>query len=198
LALNFIASPGAGKTSLIARIVPALRGRARVGVIEGDIAGSLDAERALAAGAVAAVQINTGGGCHLEAHMVAQALAGLDLPGLDLLFIENVGNLVCPNHWALGEHLKVCLASTAEGHDKPVKYPEIFAASDVIVLNKLDLLDYVDFDLSAFYHAVRALNPTAPVFEVSCRSGAGLPAWADWLVAQWAAQTAVPVGVAHA
>jgi hydrogenase nickel incorporation protein HypB len=191
LAVNLIASPGAGKTSLIAATLRALAGRVRVAVIEGDIAGSLDAERALAAGAAAAVQINTGGGCHLEAHMVERALADLDLAGLDGVFIENVGNLVCPNHWALGEHLKVCVASTAEGHDKPVKYPEVFAASDAIVLNKLDLLDLSGFERDQFYPAVRALNPAAPVFELSCRTGQGLAAWVDWLMARRAQPTAL-------
>ena len=192
LAINLIASPGAGKTSLVCRTVQALQGQARVGVIEGDIASSLDAERALAAGARAAIQINTGGGCHLEAHMVERALDNLDLAALDVLFIENVGNLVCPNHWALGEHFKLCLASTAEGDDKPVKYPEIFAASDVLVLNKLDLAPHVDFDRERFYRDVRVLNPDAPAFEVSCRTGAGLETWADWVLDQ-RLSLAVPV-----
>jgi hydrogenase nickel incorporation protein HypB len=194
LAVNVIASPGAGKTSVIIRTLEALRDRDRVGVIEGDIAGRIDADRVLAAGAAAAHQINTGGNCHLEAHMIAQALDALDLSAVDLLFVENVGNLVCPTHWALGEHLKLCVLSTAEGHDKPVKYPEIFAASDVIVLNKIDLIDLVDFERARFYESVRALNQAAPIFEVSCRTGAGLAAWADWLEQQQARVTgAVPV-----
>lgn len=184
LAVNVIASPGAGKTSLIIKTLEALRGRRVVGVIEGDIAGRIDAERVLAAGAATALQINTGGNCHLEAHMIAQALDALDLTGIDLLFIENVGNLVCPTHWALGEQLKLCILSTAEGHDKPVKYPEIFAVSDVIVLNKIDLIDLVDFERDRFYESVRALNREAPIFEVSCRTGTGLAAWADWLAAR--------------
>ena len=181
LAVNVIAGPGAGKTSLIVKTLEALRDRARIGVIEGDIAGSIDAEKVLAAGAIDAVQINTGGGCHLEADMVERALDDLDLRRLDMLFIENVGNLVCPTHWALGEQLRLCLVSAAEGHDKPVKYPEIFTVSDAIVLNKIDLIDLVDFDRAFFYESVRALNPTAPIFELSCRTGAGLAAWADWL-----------------
>jgi len=196
LAVNLIASPGAGKTSLITATLRALRSRARVAVIEGDIAGSLDAERAQAAGALAAVQINTGGGCHLEAHMVEQALENLDLAGLDLVFIENVGNLVCTNHWALGEQLKVCVASTDEGHDKPVKYPEVFSESDAIVLNKLDLLALSGFEREAFYPAVRALNPQAPVFEMSCRTGQGLPAWVDYLLTQHSNLAAAPGGLA--
>jgi hydrogenase nickel incorporation protein HypB len=191
LVVNVIASPGAGKTSLIIRTLDALRGQARVGVIEGDIAGRIDADRVLAAGAADAVQINTGGNCHLEAHMLGPALDALDLEALDLIFIENVGNLVCPTHWALGEHLKLCVLSTAEGHDKPVKYPEIFAASNVIVLNKIDLSDLVDFERSQFYESVRALNRQAPIFEVSCRNGAGIAVWADWLRHQQAAHAGV-------
>jgi hydrogenase nickel incorporation protein HypB len=181
LAVNVIAGPGAGKTSLIVKTLEALRDRARIGVIEGDIAGSIDAEKVLAAGASDAVQINTGGGCHLEADMIERALDELNLSRLDVVFIENVGNLVCPTHWALGEELRLCLVSAAEGHDKPVKYPEIFMVSDAIGLNKIDLIDLVDFDRAFFYESVRALNRTAPIFELSCRSGAGLAAWVDWL-----------------
>ncbi len=182
LAVNVIASPGAGKTSLIVRTIAALQDRARIGVIEGDIAGSIDTEKVLTAGAEDAVQINTGGNCHLEAHMVDQALNRLELSQFDILFIENVGNLVCPTHWRLGEHIKMCLLSTAEGHDKPVKYPEIFAASDVIVLNKIDLIDLVDFDRDFFYTSARALNPNAPIFEVSCRTQVGIGEWAEWVM----------------
>ena len=187
LAINLMASPGAGKTSLITRTIAALAGRLRVGVIEGDIAGSIDAEKVLAAGAGAAVQSNTGGSCHLEAPMVRQALDQLDLSQLDLVFIENVGNLICPTHWALGEQIKLCLASAAEGDDKPIKYPEIFAVSDVIVLNKIDLIEFVDFERAAFYPPVRALNDRAPIFELSCRTGSGLADWANWLANQHAA-----------
>lgn len=184
LAVNVMASPGAGKTSLIIRTIEALRGRARIGVIEGDIAGSIDAELVLAAGARDAVQINTGGNCHLEADMVAQVFDRLDLASLDLVLIENVGNLVCPTHWRLGEQLRLCLVGAAEGHDKPVKYPEIFVGSDAIVLNKTDLIELVDFDHAAFITAVRALSPEAPIFEVSCRTGVGVSAWAEWLLEQ--------------
>ncbi len=184
LTINVIAAPGAGKTSFILRTMEALRGRARVGVIEGDIAGSIDAEKVLAAGSPGVVQINTGGNCHLEAHMVQRALDDLDLRRLDIVFIENVGNLVCPTHWELGEQIKLCLVGAAEGHDKPVKYPEIFAASEVIVLNKIDLIEFVDFERDKFYESVRALNREAPIFEVSCRTGAGVAVWADWLLGQ--------------
>jgi len=191
LAVNLIASPGAGKTSLITATLRALAGWASVAVIEGDIAGSVDAERAQAAGAAAAVQINTGGGCHLEAHMVERALDGLDLAALNLVFIENVGNLVCPNHWVLGEHLKVCVASTAEGHDKPAKYPEVFAQSDAVVLNKIDLLELTGFERGVFYSDLRALNRRAPVFELSCRTGQGLAIWLDWLLKHFAPEARV-------
>jgi hydrogenase nickel incorporation protein HypB len=182
LAVNVIAAPGAGKTSLIIKTMATLGGQARVGVIEGDIAGSIDTEKVLAAGACDAVQINTGGNCHLEAGMVQRALDDLDLGRLDIVFIENVGNLVCPNHWALGEQIKLCVSSTAEGHDKPVKYPDVFAASDVIVLNKIDLIELVDFERDFFYTAVRALNPAAPIFEVSCRTGQGILDFGFWIL----------------
>jgi hydrogenase nickel incorporation protein HypB len=182
LAVNVMASPGAGKTSLIIRTLDALRERARVGVIEGDIAGSIDTGKVLAAGAADAIQINTGGNCHLEAAMVARALDRLDLGGVDVVFVENVGNLVCPTHWALGEHVKLCLLSAAEGHDKPVKYPDIFAAADAIVLNKIDLIELVDFERDFFYESARALNPTAPIFEVSCRTGQGILDFGLWIL----------------
>jgi hydrogenase nickel incorporation protein HypB len=182
LAVNVIAGPGAGKTSLIGRMIEALRGQARVGVIEGDIAGSIDTAKVLAAGARDAVQINTGGNCHLEAGMVQRALDELDLGQLDIVFVENVGNLVCPTHWALGEQLKLCVLSAAEGHDKPIKYPEIFALSNVIVLNKIDLIELVDFDRALFYESVRALNTHAPIFEVSCRSGQGMLDVGCWIM----------------
>jgi hydrogenase nickel incorporation protein HypB len=182
LAVNLLAAPGAGKTSLIGRTIETLGASARVGVIEGDLAGNLDTRRVLDAGARDAVQVNTGGQCHLDAAMVGQALHALDLGALDLLFVENVGNLVCTTHWALGEHRRVCVVGAAEGHDKPVKYPEIFATSDAVVLNKIDLIDLVDFDRPAFRAAVRSLNHGAPIFEVSCRTGEGIGAWCEWVI----------------
>lgn len=184
VALNLIAGPGAGKTSLIRRTIEALRGKARVGVIEGDIAGSIDTSRVLAAGAADAVQINTGGNCHLEANMVAEAINGLNLDRLDILLIENVGNLVCPTHWRLGEQLRICLMGASEGDDKPIKYPEIFAHCQAVVLNKTDLIDLVDFDRDRFVRGVRALNPEVPIFDVSCRSGVGIESWANWIMRQ--------------
>ena len=180
-AINVMASPGAGKTSLITRTIERMRPGVQIGVIEGDIAGSIDAEKVLAAGAVDAIQINTGGNCHLEASMIQKALEDFDLTAIDVLFIENVGNLICPTHWSLGEHIKICLLSTPEGHDKPVKYPEVFAASNAILLNKIDLIDRVDFDRDFFYQSVRTLNPQVPIFELSCRSGEGIDAWIAWL-----------------
>jgi len=185
LAVNIMASPGAGKTSLIIKMLELLRGDVWIGVIEGDIAGNIDTAKVLAAGARDAVQINTGGNCHLEAGMVRRALDDLDLGALDIILIENVGNLVCPTHWALGEHRKLCLISTAEGHDKPIKYPDIFAAADAIVLNKIDLIELVDFERDCFYESVRALNPTAPIFEVSCRTGQGIAEFGLWIVDCW-------------
>ncbi|MDQ7041683.1 MAG: hydrogenase nickel incorporation protein HypB [Rhodothermus sp.] len=177
---NLIAAPGAGKTSLIRRTLEHLRDHYRIGVLEGDIAGSIDAQQVLAAGARDAVQINTGGTCHLEARMIDEAIGRLDLDTLDLLFIENVGNLICPTHWDLGAHYTVCLVSAAEGHDKPLKYPAIFARSDAVVLNKIDLAPLCDFDRDRFYTHLRALTQ-APVFELSCRTGEGLTSWITWL-----------------
>ena len=181
LAVNVMASPGAGKTSLITRTIEKMQETLRIGVIEGDIAGSIDTEKVLEAGATDAIQINTGGNCHLEAGMIQKALENFDLTSFEILFIENVGNLICPTHWSLGEHIKICLLSTPEGHDKPIKYPEIFTLSDAILLNKIDLIDWVDFNRDSFYQSVRALNPDAPVFEVSCRNGEGIDDWVAWL-----------------
>ncbi len=181
LVVNIMASPGAGKTSTIVRTIEGLHDQLAIGVIEGDIAGSIDTETVLRAGARDAVQINTGGSCHLEANMIQRAVETLDLEALDLLFVENVGNLVCPTHWALGEAVRLCVSSTAEGHDKPIKYPELFTVCDVILLNKIDLMAHVDFDRAFFYDAVRALNPAVPIFEISCRTGEGLPQWFAWL-----------------
>jgi hydrogenase nickel incorporation protein HypB len=179
-ALNFMASPGAGKTSLIERTVLALASEMALAVIDGDIATSLDADRAAAAGA-RAVQINTGGDCHLDAVMVQQALGQLDLEDIDLLIVENVGNLVCPASFALGTHKSVLIASTPEGDDKPYKYPAMYRGVDALVINKIDLLPYIDFDMDFFRRGVEALNPGLVTFELSCRTGEGLPAWLDWL-----------------
>jgi hydrogenase nickel incorporation protein HypB len=180
--INLMSAPGAGKTTLLERSVAALRGRLAVGVIEGDIETSLDGERIEAAGAQV-VQINTRGACHLEAHMVHDALAQLDLARIDLLFIENIGNLVCPAAWDLGEDLRAVMVCTTEGDEKPAKYPQIFAASRVMLINKLDLLPYVDYDLARVRAQALAVNPQLQIFTLSCRSAAGLETWCDWLLA---------------
>jgi len=187
LGLNLMASPGAGKTSLIERTVRALRGKLRLAVIDGDIATSLDADRAAAAGAVA-IQINTGGECHLDAIMVQGALQQLDLSRLDLLIVENVGNLICPASFCLGTHANVLVASVPEGDDKPYKYPGMYRGVDVLLINKIDLLPYVAFDLTRFQRGVELLNPGVTTFAVSCRTGDGLPAWLGWVEAAVAKQ----------
>jgi hydrogenase nickel incorporation protein HypB len=184
--INLMASPGAGKTSLIECTVHALSARRpelRLAVIDGDIATSLDADRAAAAGAVA-VQINTGGECHLDAVMLRDALPQLDLAQTDLLIVENVGNLVCPASFQLGTHKSVLVASIPEGDDKPYKYPGMYRGVDALVINKIDLLPYVPFNMEFFQKGVEALNPGVVTFALSCRTGEGLEKWLDWLVSQ--------------
>lgn len=183
LALNLMASPGAGKTSLILRTLEALRGRVRLGVIEGDLASSIDTDRAKAAG-IPAFQINTGGQCHLDAVMVQAAMGELPLGSLDLVIIENVGNLVCPIEFRIGSHLSVLIASIPEGDDKPYKYPSAYRGVQALVVNKVDLLPYVPFRMDYFREGVEALSPGLVTFPLSCRTGEGLAAWADWLVAR--------------
>lgn len=178
--LNFMASPGAGKTSLIEQTVKHLAGRLRVAVIDGDIATSIDADRAAAAGALA-VQINTGGECHLDAAMVSAALPQLDLTQVDLLIVENVGNLVCPASFVLGTHASVLIASTPEGDDKPYKYPGMYRGVDALVINKIDLLPYLTFNMEEFRRGVEILNPGLVTFPLSCRTGEGLDRWLGWL-----------------
>lgn len=182
LALNLVSSPGAGKTSLLTATIEALRDALAVAVIEGDQETANDAERIRATGAPA-VQINTGRGCHLDAHMVGHAIDELSLDAGGVLFIENVGNLVCPAAFDLGEHHKVAILSVTEGEDKPLKYPDMFAASDLMILNKIDLLPYVDFDVARCIDYARRINPGLEVLQLSARSGAGLPDWIDWIVA---------------
>ncbi len=180
-AINLMSSPGAGKTTLLEQTIRRLREQLTIGVIDGDLETTLDAERLEAAGAES-VQIKTQGNCHLEAHMVRAALAELDLEQIKLLFIENVGNLVCPASWKLGEDLRVIVVSTAEGDEKPAKYPPMFAAAQVMIVNKIDLLPYVDYDLEKVKRGALAVNPELRIFEVSCRTGEGLDAWCDWLL----------------
>jgi hydrogenase nickel incorporation protein HypB len=183
LGVNLMASPGAGKTSLIEATIDALQGRLRLGAVDGDIATSLDADR-LAARGIPAVQINTGGNCHLDANMLKSALPDLPLGEIDLLLVENVGNLVCPANFKLGTHFNAVVASIPEGDDKPYKYPPMYTGVDVLVINKIDLLPYLDFDLDYFKRGVAVLNPNVVTFEVSCKTGKGIAAWADWLVEQ--------------
>lgn len=183
-ALNIMASPGAGKTSLIEKTVTGLLNHPyhlRLAVVDGDIATSLDADRAAAAGAVA-VQINTGGECHLDAVMLQAALPQLDLAEIDLLIVENVGNLVCPASFQLGTHKSILIASIPEGDDKPYKYPGMYRGVDALVINKIDLLPYVPFRMDYFQRGVETLNPGVVTFPLSCRTGEGIEAWLDWLV----------------
>lgn len=188
LGVNIMASPGAGKTSLLLATARRLPAGLRMAVIEGDVAGSIDADTLAAAG-VPVVQINTGGGCHLDAPMVRSALPHLLPGGVDVLMVENVGNLICPAEFALGTHVNLVVASTPEGHDKPYKYPGMFAAADAVALNKADVAAVFDFDFEAFQRGVRMVNPQAPIFVLSCRTSEGLDAWVAWLLAQRAAET---------
>ena len=179
--INIMASPGAGKTSFILKMLEALNGRLKFGVIEGDLASSIDAEKAMAAG-LPAVQINTGGECHLDAVMLADALPALPLKDLDLVMVENVGNLVCPANFQIGTHLNVLIASIPEGDDKPYKYPGMYRGMQVLIINKIDLLPYVPFNMDYFKKGVEVLNPGVEVFPVSCKTGENMDAWVDWLV----------------
>ncbi len=178
--LDLMASPGAGKTSTILATIAALRDRYRIAVIEGDIASTVDAEKVRAHG-IPAVQINTGGACHLESAMIGRAVDTLDLSVLDLIIIENVGNLVCPSDFDLGENAKVMILSVPEGHDKPYKYPNIFQVSEAVILNKYDTRAVFDFNEDEFRGVVRSLNGTAPVFAISATKGDGVSEWAEWL-----------------
>ncbi|MBN1265441.1 MAG: hydrogenase nickel incorporation protein HypB [Anaerolineales bacterium] len=180
LGVNMMASPGAGKTSLIERTIKALQPELKLGVIDGDVASSIDADRAAAAGA-AAVQINTGGACHLDAIMLQNGLAQMDLQVMDLLLVENVGNLICPSGFQLGTHYSVLIASIPEGDDKPYKYPGMYKGVDALIINKTDLLPYIDFDTDYFRQGVEILNPGLITFPVSCKTGEGLDAWFAWL-----------------
>jgi len=178
--LDLLASPGAGKTSLILATIEALASTYRIAVIEGDIASDVDAVKIKETG-TAAVQINTGGACHLEATMIARALATLELAELDLIIIENVGNLVCPTEFDLGEDIKAMILSVPEGHDKPLKYPGVFQAAKAIVLGKIDTLPSFDFDEEAFKQSLGQLNPHALLFPLSAKTGEGVQEWTHWL-----------------
>ena len=178
--LNLVSSPGSGKTTLLEKTISALAPEMRIAVLEGDQQTSNDADRIAATG-VPVKQINTGAGCHLDAHMVSHGVADFDLPGTDVLMIENVGNLVCPASFDLGEHHKVVVLSVTEGEDKPIKYPHMFRAADVLLLNKTDLLPYLDFDLDKCREFARQVNPRIRIFELSCKTGAGFDDWLGWL-----------------
>ncbi len=178
--VNLMGAPGAGKTTLLERTIKALQPKLRIGVIEGDIVGTDDAER-IGALNVPVVQINTGGACHLDANMINEVLDEMPLKDLDMLIIENVGNLVCPAEFKVGEDMKMMVLSIAEGHDKPLKYPLMFRESSAVVLNKIDLLPYMNTDMNKVRNDSMALNPKLKIFEVSCASGAGIEAWATWL-----------------
>lgn len=181
--LDLLASPGSGKTSTILATIDALRDEFNVAVIEGDIASSVDAEKIKRQG-TPAVQINTGGACHLESAMIKRAVDVLDLDRLDLIIIENVGNLVCPTDFDLGENAKAMILSVPEGHDKPLKYPGVFQVSDAVILNKADTMPVFDFDEEEFTSSVRQLNPAAPLFKISATKGDGVDDWASWLADQ--------------
>ena len=181
LAVNLMSSPGAGKTSLIMQTIKALKDKVRIGVIEGDISSSIDAEKIIQE-KVPVIQINTGGACHLDANTTSPALENLPLGEIDLLLIENVGNLVCPGEFELGEHKKVVLLSIPEGDDKPYKYPLMFHIADVVLINKIDLLPYLRFDLDGFSRVVKGINQKVEIFQISCTTGQGIQDWVSWLV----------------
>jgi hydrogenase nickel incorporation protein HypB len=178
--LNLVSSPGAGKTSILERTFQELRGAMRIAVIEGDVQTDLDAQRVAQYG-VQVVQIVTLGACHLEANLVQDAMKNLDFTGVELLFIENVGNLVCPAGYDLGEQAKVVVLSTTEGDDKPLKYPGMFRNSSVLIINKIDLIPYVNCDLKRLKNNALQINPKLRIFEMSCTTGAGFPEWCSWL-----------------
>ena len=178
--INIMSSPGAGKTSLITRTINHFKDTYRIAVIEGDIASSIDTER-ISKLNVPAIQINTGGGCHLDANMIEKALTDLALDHLDLVFVENVGNLVCTADFDLGAHKNAVILSIPEGDDKPYKYPLIFVEADVVLINKIDVLPYFDFDLDSFPEIINGLNPSATLLPVSTKSGEGLDGWFSWI-----------------
>ncbi len=183
LAVNLMSSPGAGKTSLILQTIKALKGKPRIGVIEGDVSSSLDAE-VIGKEGIPVVQINTGGECHLDANMTFSALSNVPLPDIELLLIENVGNLICTAEFALGEHIKVLISSTPEGDDKPFKYPLMFHTVDVVLINKIDLLPYLRFDTDAYSRAIKGINQKVEIFQISCTTGQGIEQWVSWLLSQ--------------
>lgn len=183
LTLNLVSSPGSGKTTLLEKTLSDLKGRFSFAVLEGDQQTANDADRIAATG-VPVHQINTGAGCHLDAHMVGHGVEHFDLAATDILMIENVGNLVCPASFDLGEDLKVAVLSTTEGEDKPAKYPQMFRAAEIMIINKIDLLPHLDFDVEKCRDFALQVNPGLTIFELSCRNGEGLEAWYAWLEEQ--------------
>lgn len=181
--LNLLSSPGSGKTSILEQTLSRLGGDLKIGVVEGDVQTDRDARR-IAEFDVPVVQIVTNGGCHLEAKLVQDALPSFNLGGLDILIIENVGNLVCPANYDLGEHRKVVISSTTEGDDKPIKYPNMFRVADVCIINKIDLLPYLDFDMERFKTYAARINPQLSFFETSARTGEGIDDWLSWMKTQ--------------
>ena len=180
LMINIMSSPGSGKTSVILRTIERLGHKHQIAVIEGNIASSLDGEK-IARHKVRAIEINAVGGCHLDAQMIGKALDSLDLDRVDLIFIENVGNLVCTADFDLGAHKNIVILSIPEGDDKPCKYPVIFVEADVVLANKMDVLPYFDFDLDAFAEIIKGFNPSAKVFPVSAKTGDGMDRWFSWI-----------------
>jgi len=182
-AVNLMSSPGAGKTSLILETIKRLKGKTKVGVIEGDVSSSLDAE-VISKEGVPVVQINTGGGCHLDANMASSALDNVPLKDIELLLIENVGNLICPAEFALGEHKNVLISSIPEGDDKPFKYPLMFHKADAVLINKIDLLPYLKFDTESFSQVIKGMNEEVEILRISCATGQGIQEWVSWLLTQ--------------
>lgn len=180
LAINIMASPGAGKTSVILQTIASLKDKIRIGVIEGDVSSSVDADR-IAQENVPVLQINTGGECHLDANMIKRALNEIPLDDIDVLFIENIGNLICTAEFKIGAHKNLVIASVPEGDDKPLKYPLMFTVADVILVNKIDLLPYSKFDVAAYRKSVAGLNDKVEIFEISCATGQGLEEWLGWV-----------------
>ncbi len=182
--INLMASPGAGKTSLIEQTLPKLAERYRIAVIDGDIATSIDADRAAAAGADVAVQVNTGGNCHLDAVMLQKGMEEIDFSEIDLLLVENVGNLVCPANFVLGTHKSVLIASVPEGDDKPYKYPGMYRGVDALIINKIDLMPYIPFKMDYFRKGVEVLNADLVTFPLSCATNEGIDDWVNWIIAE--------------
>jgi hydrogenase nickel incorporation protein HypB len=184
--INIMSAPGAGKTSLLLQTMTMLKDKLNIGIIEGDVASTVDAEK-VQNEAKAVVQINTRNmpeSCSLMAAMIESALKSMPLDNIDLIFIENVGNLICPSEFTLGEHKRVVISSLPEGDDKPIKYPLIFIDADAVIVNKMDLLPYVDFDIATFSRSIEGLNPKAEIFQLSCKTGEGIEKWCSWILEQ--------------